>query len=197
MKIFNSDVFAVSEKLRAEKPCYLCARMRRGFLYERAAELGCNKIALGHHFDDVIETLLMGMLYSGQIQGMPPRFSGNDVLLSCALNLTQSDSIASQIPAGMKIHDGLICTGDQFITDRVDLDAIKERFSEGLAVDMESAAIAQVCYLYEIPFLSFRIISDTPGVDSHIQQYENFWGEMADRSFRITELFLNSLPEKI
>lgn len=133
----------------------------------------------------------------GQIQGMPPRFSGNDVLLSCALNLTQSDSIASQIPAGMKIHDGLICTGDQFITDRVDLDAIKERFSEGLAVDMESAAIAQVCYLYEIPFLSFRIISDTPGVDSHIQQYENFWGEMADRSFRITELFLNSLPEKI
>ena len=62
VKIFESDVFAVSEKLRAEKPCYLCARMRRGFLYERAKDLGCNKIALGHHFDDVIETLLMGII---------------------------------------------------------------------------------------------------------------------------------------
>ena len=73
VKIFTSDVFAVSEKLRADKPCYLCARMRRGFLYERAAELGCNKIALGHHFDDVIETLLMGIIYAAQIGGMLPR----------------------------------------------------------------------------------------------------------------------------
>lgn len=73
VKIFESDVFAVSEKLRAEKPCYLCARMRRGFLYERAKDLGCNKIALGHHFDDVIETLLMGIIYAAQIGGMLPR----------------------------------------------------------------------------------------------------------------------------
>ena len=54
-------------------PCYLCARMRRGYLYRKAKELGCNKIALGHHFDDVIETALMGMLYSGQWAGMLPK----------------------------------------------------------------------------------------------------------------------------
>ena len=71
--IFKSDVFAVSEKLRGDKPCYVCARMRRGFLYERARELGCNKIALGHHFDDAIETLLINMIYGAQMGGMLPR----------------------------------------------------------------------------------------------------------------------------
>jgi tRNA(Ile)-lysidine synthase TilS/MesJ len=56
-----------------KSPCYLCARMRRGYLYRFAKERGCNKIALGHHYDDVIETILMGMLYSGQYQGMMPK----------------------------------------------------------------------------------------------------------------------------
>lgn len=58
-------------------PCYLCARMRRGHLYSKAKELGCNKIALGHHYDDVIETILMGMLYGGQIQTMMQLHSTN------------------------------------------------------------------------------------------------------------------------
>ncbi len=71
--VFESDVFAASENANAESPCYLCARMRRGHLYAKAKELGCNKIALGHHKSDVIETTLMGMLYGGQIQGMLPR----------------------------------------------------------------------------------------------------------------------------
>lgn len=70
--VFESDIFdAVYEIERS--PCYLCARMRRGYLYSRAKELGCNKIALGHHYDDVIETILMGMLYGGQIQTMMPK----------------------------------------------------------------------------------------------------------------------------
>ena len=56
-----------------ETPCYLCARMRRGYLYKEAQALGCNKIALGHHFDDVIETILMGMLYGAQVQTMMPK----------------------------------------------------------------------------------------------------------------------------
>lgn len=56
-----------------KNPCYLCARMRRGYLYSKAKELGCNKIALGHHFDDVIETILMGMLYSGKVETMMPK----------------------------------------------------------------------------------------------------------------------------
>ena len=73
LRIFKSDVFEVTEEIGGNSPCYLCARMRRGFLYARAAELGCNKIALGHHKNDVIETTLMGMLYGGQIQGMLPK----------------------------------------------------------------------------------------------------------------------------
>lgn len=70
--IFETDIF--SSVFNVEKnPCYLCARMRRGHLYKMAKSLGCNKIALGHHFDDVIETILMGMLYGGQVQTMMPK----------------------------------------------------------------------------------------------------------------------------
>lgn len=75
---FESDVFAVADAACAESPCYLCARMRRGHLYAKAQELGCNKIALGHHKSDVIETTLMGMLYGGQIQGMLPRIQSTN-----------------------------------------------------------------------------------------------------------------------
>ncbi len=70
--IFNSNIFQVVEKID-DHPCYLCARMRRGHLYKKARELGCNKIALGHHFDDVVETILMGMLYGAQMQTMMPK----------------------------------------------------------------------------------------------------------------------------
>ena len=70
--IFESDIF--DSVFHVEKsPCYLCARMRRGHLYSKAKELGCNKIALGHHYDDVIETILMGMLYGAQMQTMMPK----------------------------------------------------------------------------------------------------------------------------
>ena len=70
--VFESTIF--DSVYNVEKnPCYLCARMRRGYLYSKAKELGCNKIALGHHFDDVIETILMGMLYAGQVQTMMPK----------------------------------------------------------------------------------------------------------------------------
>lgn len=72
--VFESDIFeVVAEEDLGGTPCYLCARMRRGHLYAKAQELGCNKIALGHHYDDVIETILMGMLYGGQIQTMMPK----------------------------------------------------------------------------------------------------------------------------
>lgn len=123
----------------------------------------------------------------GQVQGLPTFFQGNDKLYECALSLD------TETP----VHGGLICTGDQFITDRSELNKIKKDFPEGLAVDMESAAIAQVCHLYKVPFISFRIISDTPGADKHFEQYLNFWAEMADRSFHVTETFLKALPNKI
>lgn len=70
--IFESDIFDTVFNIE-KSPCYLCARMRRGYLYSKAKELGCNKIALGHHFDDVIETTMMGMLYGAQIQTMMPK----------------------------------------------------------------------------------------------------------------------------
>ena len=72
--IFETDIFnTVAKDDIGGSPCYLCARMRRGYLYSNAKKLGCNKIALGHHFDDVIETIVMGMLYGGQIQTMMPK----------------------------------------------------------------------------------------------------------------------------
>ncbi|MBQ4269801.1 MAG: tRNA 2-thiocytidine biosynthesis protein TtcA [Clostridia bacterium] len=76
--VFKSDIFAAADAVSAESPCYLCARMRRGHLYAKAKELGCNKIALGHHKSDVIETTLMGMLYGGQIQGMLPKIQSTN-----------------------------------------------------------------------------------------------------------------------
>lgn len=72
VKIFKTDIFESVESI-GKSPCYLCARMRRGHLYHAAKDLGCNKIALGHHYDDVIETIVMGMLYGGQIQTMMPK----------------------------------------------------------------------------------------------------------------------------
>lgn len=72
IQFYESDIFNVVHGIE-KNPCYLCARMRRGFLYNRAQELGCNKIALGHHFSDVIETILMGMMYGAQVQTMMPK----------------------------------------------------------------------------------------------------------------------------
>lgn len=71
IKIFETNIFDVANKTE-KSPCYLCARMRRGHLYKIAQDLGCNKIALGHHFNDVIETTLIGMFYGSQLQTMPP-----------------------------------------------------------------------------------------------------------------------------
>ena len=77
IEIFQSDIFDVVEKID-KSPCYLCARMRRGFLYSKAKELGCNKIALGHHFDDVIETTLLSMFYGSEIKTMMPKLHSDN-----------------------------------------------------------------------------------------------------------------------
>ena len=78
LEMFNSDIFAIANKLNPENPCYLCARMRRGYLYSKAEELGCNKIALGHHFDDVIETTLLSMFYGAEIKTMLPKLHSDN-----------------------------------------------------------------------------------------------------------------------
>lgn len=77
IQIFETQIFDIVASID-ESPCYLCAKMRRGHLYKNAQDLGCNKIALGHHFDDAIETILMSMLYSGQIQTMMPKLHSSN-----------------------------------------------------------------------------------------------------------------------
>ena len=126
----------------------------------------------------------------GQVQGLPAVYGAAPELLKHALALDVSAS-------GSRLRGGLICTGDYFVSQRTMLEAIKARFPRGLAVDMESAAIAQTCYLYGVPFLSFRIISDTVGVENHSEQYAHFWGSMAERSFHTVCAFLSSLPERL
>ena len=119
----------------------------------------------------------------GQVQGLPRLFKGDARLVD----------VAKSLKTDVRIVPGLICTGDQFITNRDELDVIKEKYPEGLAVDMESAAIAQVCHLWGVPMLSFRIISDTPGVKGHFEQYLNFWDTMADKSFTVTKEFISRI----
>ncbi len=98
VQIFNSDIFKVVNTNAANSPCYLCARMRRGFLYDHAKSLGCNKIALGHHFDDVVETILLSILYGGEYKGMMPKlkstnFSGMELIRPLYL-VRETDIIA-------------------------------------------------------------------------------------------------------
>ncbi len=103
--IYESDIFDAVDTVD-KNPCYLCARMRRGHLYSKAKELGCNKIALGHHYDDVIETILMGMLYGAQVQTMMPKlhstnFEGMELIRPLYL-IRQDDIIAWQRYNGLK-----------------------------------------------------------------------------------------------
>lgn len=78
IEVFNTNIFEISGSSSGKSPCYLCARMRRGSLYSKAQELGCNKIALGHHFNDVIETILLNQLYNGVFSGMLPILSSDN-----------------------------------------------------------------------------------------------------------------------
>ncbi len=122
----------------------------------------------------------------GQVQGLPERFDVDKHLLDTAIAVPREE--------GERLMTGLICTGDQFITDREALNNIKRHFPDGLACDMESAAIAQTCYLLGIPFMSLRVISDTPGnTDNHQQQWEDFLASMCDRSFRFVKKYLEIL----
>lgn len=130
----------------------------------------------------------------GQVQGLPVRYQADPALLDIAMRGTLADSqlpnANSQKP---KIHSGLIVTGDWFVDTREKMCSIIEKFPDAKAVDMESCAIAQTCYLNKVPFISFRVISDIPLRDTDASQYHDFWNTIAENSFQITKSFVESL----
>lgn len=119
----------------------------------------------------------------GQVIGMPEAFTAPRELVDKALNLH----------AGTPVHAGLIVTGDCFVDSPAKMRDILSRFPQAAAVDMESCSIAQTCYIYNTPFISFRIISDIPLSDDNTSQYFDFWEHAADNSFDITKAFLASI----
>ena len=120
----------------------------------------------------------------GQVQGLPARYQADPYLLSKAISLQTSD---------IALHPGLIVTGDWFVDSKEKMREIIVHFPDAKAVDMESCAIAQTCYLNKIPFISFRVISDIPLRDTNASQYHNFWDTVAEHSFQVTKTFVESL----
>lgn len=119
----------------------------------------------------------------GQIPGLPARYTIDRPLVDKALSIN-SDT---------KITPGLIVTGDWFVDSREKMRSIAAHFPDAMAVDMESAAIAQVCHRNNVKFISFRIISDIPLKDTKARQYFDFWERMAESSFGVTKSFLESI----
>ena len=115
----------------------------------------------------------------GQVQGLPVRYEADPILLKKALK------------TGAK--PGLIVTGDWFVDSKEKMREIVGHFTEAKAVDMESAAIAQACYIYSVPFISFRVISDIPLRDTDASMYHDFWNTIAENSFLVTKTFIESL----
>lgn len=117
----------------------------------------------------------------GQIMGMPARFRAPKELVEKAMS------------CGENIHSGLTVSGEWFVDSREKMQSILDHFPTALAVDMESCSIAQTCYIYRTPFISFRIISDVPLKDHKASQYFDFWNRMADGSFNVTKSFLKQI----
>ena len=125
----------------------------------------------------------------GQVQGLPARYQADPYLLQKAMELSQISNLKSQT----SIHPGLIVTGDWFVDSKEKMREIVGHFPEAKAVDMESCAIAQVCHIYKVPFISFRVISDIPLRDTDASQYHDFWSTIAQNSFNVTKAFIESL----
>ena len=132
-------------------------------------------------YHDVYCGEAMGKTVYGQVQGMPARYS------------SPSDLVEKAKSVSPRVHAGLIVTGDWFVDSKEKMREIVSHFPEAAAVDMESAAIAQTCHIYGIPFISFRVISDIPLEDTNAAMYHDFWNTVADHSFETTKEFLLKL----
>lgn len=173
-----------------------CMEMIKFFNPDAVISSGC---AGGHgdnvHIEDVVVsteltyhdvycgTAIDDTTVYGQVQGLPVRYKADPYLLS----------VCEKISSEHVIHRGLIVTGDWFVDSREKMRQIVELFPDALAVDMESCAIAQTCYIYKVPFVSFRIVSDMPLSDDKAAQYHGFWSHVAEQSFSITKTFIESL----
>lgn len=122
----------------------------------------------------------------GQVQGMPARYKADGQLLAKACRVKCE---------GFSVHPGLIVTGDWFVDSKDKMRDIISHFPEAKAVDMESAAIAQTCYKYGVPFISFRVVCDIPLRDTDASMYHDFWNTIAENSFQVTKTFVESLYE--
>ena len=125
----------------------------------------------------------------GQVQGLPVRYKADPKLLQKAMAVANS----SLFTLHSSLHPGLIVTGDWFVDSKEKMQSIVNLFPEARAVDMESCAIAQTCYINKVPFISFRVISDIPLRDTDASQYHNFWDTVAENSFHTTRAFVESL----
>ena len=119
----------------------------------------------------------------GQIQGLPSKYDADEKLVETAKNLK----------GNARIVPGLIVSGDWFVDSVDKMKSIVAVFPDAMAVDMESAALAQICHLYQMPFLSFRVISDIPLKPNNEIDYNNFWNEVADESFNVTKELIISI----
>ena len=144
-------------------------------------------------YHDVYCGTAIGHSIYGQVQGLPPRFPADPYLLQKAQQLSIVNSQFSIVNSQFSIHPGLIVTGDWFVDTKEKMREIVDHFPEAKAVDMESCAIAQVCYIYKVPFISFRVISDIPLRDTDASQYHDFWNTIAQNSFQVTRTFIESL----
>ncbi len=122
-----------------------------------------------------------GSTVYGQVQGMPAVYESPESI------------VAKALASGDRIYAGMIVTGDWFVDTKEKMQEIVSHFPQALAVDMESAALAQTCYLYQVPFISFRVVSDLPLKDTNASQYHDFWTGVAESSFQTTKKFLELL----
>lgn len=121
----------------------------------------------------------------GRVQGMPLYFETPQNIIDKALALDYEG----------KIHAGLIASGDWFVDSLQKMNDIKAIYPDAVAVDMESAALAQTCHLFNVPFVSFRVISDIPAKENSLATYKDFWNTVSERSFALTSNFINALQE--
>lgn len=140
-----------------------------------SAQLAYHDVYCGKAIDDTT-------IY-GQVQGLPARFEPSPELIAKA----------TALDCGVTIHPGLIVTGDWFVDSKEKMREIIAHFPDAKAVDMESCAIAQACYIHQTPFISFRVVSDIPLRDTDASQYHNFWDSIAEHSFQTTRHFVNEL----